>query len=105
MRLVLSLGAAVILTACSMSSTPPGGSCVSRASADLNALNGAITSAETNLARGYGIERQAVENSSQIESVQVPINAAKERHKLAGLQTRLPGVQAQTDTALALCGA
>ena len=104
MRLVLSLGTAVILTACSMSSTPPGGSCATRASAELNALNGAISSAELNLSRGYSVERQLVDGSNEVVEVQVPINAAKERQKLAGLQARHSGVQAQTDAALALCG-
>lgn len=103
MRLVFSLGAAVFLTACSMSSTPPGGSCATRASAELNALQAAIQSAETNIARGYSEERQVVEGSTQVETVQVPVNAAKEQQKLAGLQARLGPVQAQTDAALALC--
>jgi len=103
MRLVLSLGTAVFLSACAMSSTPPGGNCTTRASAELNGLYAAISSAETNLARGYGVERQVVGDSAQIQAVQVPINASKERHKLTGLQARLPDIQAQTDAAVAMC--
>lgn len=104
MRSVFLLGSAVVLAACSTSSTPVGGDCASRASAELNALKGAITTAQTNLANGYSIERRFVEGSTTVEEVHVPLNAAKEKQKLAGLQARLGPVQAQTDAALARCG-
>jgi len=104
MRSVYSLGVAVFIAACSSSSTPPGGSCATRASAELSALQAAIETAETNIERGFGIERQLVAGSSQVEEVQVAINVAKERQKLADLQERLGPVQAQTNAAAAQCG-
>ena len=104
MRIVYSLGTALFIAACSASSTPPGGTCATRASVELSALQAAIQTAETNLARGYGEERRAVAGGTQIEVVQVPINAAKERQILADLKVRLGPVQAQTDIALAQCG-
>jgi len=104
MRLILSLGTAAVLSACSMSSTPPGGDCVSRASTELNALQAAILSAETNAARGY-IEVERVSSATgQIETVDLPVNVGKERAKLAKLKARLGGVQAQADAAMAMCG-
>jgi len=104
MRIVFTLGVAGFLAACSMSSTPPGGSCASRASADLNALEAAIQSAETNIERGFALVRQVAADGAQFEEVRVSVNRAKERQKLADLTARLEGVQAQTDAALALCG-
>ncbi len=104
MRIVYSLSTALFIAACSSSSTPPGGTCTTRASAELSALQAAIQTAETNLERGYGVERRLVSGSSQVEQVQVPINAAKERQILAGLQARLGPIQAQTDAAVAQCG-
>ncbi len=102
MRSVYSLGVAVFIAACSASSTPPGGTCATRASVELSALQAAIQTAETNLARGYGEERRV--SADGVEVVQVPINAAKERQILADLKARLGPVQAQTDIALAQCG-
>ena len=103
MRLILSLSTAAILSACAMSSTPPGGTCVTRASTELNALMSAIQSAETNLARGYVIVSRVSAETAQIEEVELPINAANERNKLANLNAKLDGVQAQTDAAVAMC--
>lgn len=103
MRIVYSLGAAAFLAACSMSSTPPGGTCATRASVDLNALQAAIQIAETNLGLGYSIAQRAVAGSTEIQNIKVPINGAKERQSLAAMQARLGDVQAQTDIALAQC--
>jgi hypothetical protein len=105
MRLVLSLSAALVASACSFGTTTASGSCAARATTELTALQAAIQTAEENLARGYSVERQLVEGSTQVEEVQMPINAAKEREKLAGLQGRLDATQAQADSALAACGA
>jgi len=104
MRIVYSLGTALFIAACSASSTPPGGTCATRASVELSALQAAIQTAETNLARGYGEERRVSADGAQVEVVQVPINAAKERRILADLKAQLGPVQAQTDIALAQCG-
>ena len=103
MRIIYSIGVATLLAACSMSSTPTGGSCTARASTELNALTAAIQTAETNIARGFAVERQISEDGLQVADVQVPINKAKESQRLADLQARLGGVQAQTDAAVALC--
>ncbi len=105
MRLVLSLSAALVASACSFSTTTANGSCAARATTELTALQAAIQTAEENLARGFSIERQLVGGSTQVEEVQVPINVAKENAKLAGLQERLGATQAQADSALAACGA
>ncbi len=105
MRTVLSLSAALFIAACSTSSTPPGGTCATRASAELTALQAAIQTAETNIARGYGLTPQVVAGGTQIEEVRVPINVGKERRNLADLKARLGAVQAQTDAALAACNA
>ncbi len=103
MRIVYSLGAAVFLSACAASSTPPGGTCATRASTELSALQAAIQTAETSIERGYAMVRQLGADGVQIVDVRVPVNVAKERQTLAGLQARLPEVQAQTDVALAAC--
>lgn len=105
MRIVFSLGTALFIAACSTSSTPPGGTCATRASAELTALQAAIQTAETNIARGYGMMPQVVGDGGQIEEVRVPINVAKERRNLADLKARLGPVQAETDAALAACNA
>ncbi len=104
MRSIYSIGVAAFLAACSMSSTPAGGSCTARASTELNALTAAIQTAETNIARGFAVERQISEDGLQVADVEVPINAAKERQRLADMQARLGDVQASTDAALAQCG-
>jgi len=104
MRIVFSIGVVAFLAACSSSSTPPGGSCEARASTELNALTAAIQTAETNIERGFSIERQISEDGLQVTDVEIRINAAKERQRLADMQARLVGVQASTDAALAQCG-
>ena len=104
MRTVLSLGVVTFLAACSMSSTPRGGDCATRANTELSALQTAIQSTEVNLARGFALERRFDEATGLVTQVQVPINKAQERAKLESLNARLPDVQARTATALAQCG-
>ena len=103
MRIVLFLGAAAVLAACSSSSTPTGGTCQTRANSQLTALQAAISVSEQTIERGYSTVRQLSADGSQFEEVQVPVNVAKERQNLANLQARLGPVQAETDAALALC--
>jgi len=102
MRIVFFTGAAVFLAACSMSSTPTGGDCATRASTELSALQSAIQATEVNIARGYTLDRQ-IEENGQITQVQVPLNTAKENQKLANLNARLGDVQARTNVAMAQC--
>ena len=104
MRIVYSLGTAAFLAACAGSSTPPGGTCETRAMTELSALQAAIQTAETSIERGYNLERRVVADTNQIEEVQVSINVAKERQNLANLQSRLESTQAQADAAVAQCG-
>ena len=104
MRIVYSLGAAAFLAACAGSSPPPGGTCETRAMTELSALQAAIQTAETNVERGYALERRITPDTSQIEEVRVPVNVAKERRILADLRGRLESTQAQADAALAQCG-
>lgn len=104
MRIVLFLGAAAILAACSSSSTPLGGTCATRANSELAALQTAIQVSEQTVERGFSTVRQVSADGSQFEEVQVPVNVAKERQNLASLQARLGPVQAEANAALALCG-
>ncbi len=104
MRIILSIGVAALLAACSSSSTPPGGTCQTRANSELNALNTAISVSEQTIERGFSIVRQVSADGSQFEEIQVPVNVAKERQNLASLQARLAPTQAEATAALALCG-
>ncbi len=104
MRSVFTLGAAAFLAACSMSSTPVGGDCTTRANTELMALKSAIEAAETNLARGYAIERRIDEATGTTIEAHAPINRAEEQAKLASLNARLPDVQARAAAAVAQCG-
>lgn len=104
MRIVLSIGAAAILAACSASSTPPGGTCQTQANSELSALQGAIQASEQSIENGYSVVRQVSADGAQIQQVQVPVNVAKERQNLANLQARLAPTQAKANDALALCG-
>jgi ubiquinone biosynthesis protein UbiJ len=65
-------------------------------------LQAAIQTSETNLARGYAEEHRMVAGSAQV--VRVPLDTAKERQRLAGLQARLGPLQAKTASAVAVCG-
>ena len=103
MRLYSSLAAAVFVAACSSASTPPGGTCATRASAELSALQTAIGVAETNIARGFSVQRILSEDGTQVEEVQTPIDVDDETEKLASLQAQLGPVQAKTNTAIAQC--
>ena len=104
MRIVFSISVAAFLAACSMSSTPRGGDCATQANTELSALQAAIQTSEANLARGFAIERRFDEATGTMAQVHVRINKAKEREKLAGLNARLPDVQASAAAALAQCG-
>ena len=104
MRIVLSIGAALFVTACATSSTPVGGTCETRANAELTALKAAIQTSGQNLERGYAMVRQLDPASGQVIEVQAPVNAARERQNLANLQGRLGPVQAEAAAAVAACG-
>jgi hypothetical protein len=104
MRIVLSIGAALFVAACATSSTPVGGTCETRANAELTALKAAIQTSEQNIERGYEMVRQFDPATGQVTKVQTPINAARERQNLANLQGRLGPVQASAAAAVAACG-
>ena len=104
MRIVLSIGAALLVAACATSSTPVGGTCETRANAELTALKAAIQTSEQNIARGFAMVRQLDPATGQVTEVQAPINAASERQNLANLQGRLGPVQAEAAAAVAACG-
>ncbi|NOR62934.1 MAG: hypothetical protein GQ535_10630 [Rhodobacteraceae bacterium] len=104
MRIVLSIGAAVFVAACATSSTPVGGTCETRANAELTALKAAIQTSEQNLARGYALVRQLDPATGQVTEVQASVNSAKERQNLSNMQGRLGSVQAEADAGVAACG-
>ena len=104
MRIVLFLGTAALLAACSSSSTPLGGTCESHANSELYALQGAIQASEQSIENGFSVVRQVSADGTQLEDVQVSVNVAKERQNLANLLARLEPTQAQATAALALCG-
>ena len=104
MRIVLSIGAALFVAACATSSTPVGGTCETRANAELTALKAAIQTSEQNIERGFAMVRQLDPATGQVTEVQVPVNTARERQNLANLNAGLGPVQAEANAAVTACG-